>query len=78
MSGSIPEEAFLKLTEMTFKSMVDAFRARDALLLRHTVEFFLDVKKQSPHTEAITNFSTYDNEVEKLLDVRCKHFESFN
>lgn len=69
MSGSIPEEAFMKLTEVTFKSVIEAFRAKDPLLLRHTVEFFLDVKKHNPNSEAITNYGAYDLEVERLLDV---------
>lgn len=69
MNGKIPEGAFMKLTEVTFRSVIDAFKARDAVLLRHVVEFFLDMWQQNNHTDTLLNFNNYDGQVLILLQV---------
>ncbi|KAB0793288.1 hypothetical protein PPYR_12908 [Photinus pyralis] len=67
MSGTIPEGVILKLVEVTFRSLTEAFKARDSILLRHIVEFFLDVWDQRRHGDVLNDFSTYDEEFEKIL-----------
>lgn len=69
MNGTIPEGALLKLIEVTFKSTTEAFKVQDARLLRHIVEFFLDVWNQSDNISALEKFTQYDVEVKKLLQV---------
>lgn len=70
MQGNLPNSTFVKLIEVTFKSMIEAFKVNDSILLRHIVEFFLDIKKQNEDSNRLFNYENYDKEVEKLLYVR--------
>lgn len=69
MQGNVPNSTFVKLIEVTFKSMIEAFKVNDSILLRHIVEFFLDIKKQNEDSNKLFNYENYDKEVEKLLHV---------
>ncbi|KAF5292722.1 hypothetical protein FQR65_LT11190 [Abscondita terminalis] len=75
MNGKVPEEAFLKLIEVTFKSLIEAFKARDSILLRHVVEFFLDMWDQNNYVKVLQNYTDYDKEIDNLiseLEVTCQ------
>ncbi|XP_022915761.2 protein CIP2A homolog L [Onthophagus taurus] len=67
LNGKIPEESLLHLTSLTFKSTREAFIEKDIILLRHTVEFFLDIKIQSNQVNFLLSFEPYENELETLL-----------
>ncbi|KAF5306252.1 hypothetical protein FQA39_LY08950 [Lamprigera yunnana] len=67
MSGKVPEGAYLKLIEVTFKSLIEAFKARDPILLRHVVEFFLDMWNENNHSQILLNFNNYDSEIDNLI-----------
>lgn len=69
MNGKLPIESLIKLTEVTFKSMIEAFRTKNAILLRHIIEFFLDIKLQDGRKNFIVHYEQCDTEVSKLLDV---------
>lgn len=69
LNGKVPEDTILKLIKVTFKTMVEAFNTSDSILLKHIVEFFLDVMKQGSQAEIVAGYRSYDVEVEKLLDV---------
>lgn len=69
INGKVPEEVVFKLMAVSFKSSVDAFKLRDSMLLRHIIEFFLDMWKQGAHQEALLRYTDYDSEIEKLLNV---------
>lgn len=69
LNGKVPENTILKLIKVTFKSMIEAFKASDSILLRQIVEFFLDVLKQGSQAEIISSYQYYDREVEKLVEV---------
>lgn len=69
MDGKVPEDAFIKLVQVTFRTLIEAFKSREVILLRHVIEFFLDVKKQNPHNEGIRKFDSYDVEVDKIIEV---------
>ncbi|GJQ81759.1 hypothetical protein Trydic_g306 [Trypoxylus dichotomus] len=68
MYGKVPLESLIKLTEVTFKSMIEAFKARNSILLRHIIEFFLDIKMQDGRRNFIMHYEQCDSEVLKLLD----------
>lgn len=72
LNGKVPESTILKLIKVTFKTMIEAFKACDSILLRHIVEFFLDVLKQGSQAEIIASYQHYNAEVEKLLEVSVK------
>lgn len=76
-SGIVPEEALRKLVEVTFKSITEAYKEKNSILLRHVVEFFLDIKKQNGQSHCITNYEHYATEVAKLLDV-CIYYIVLN
>lgn len=42
-NGQVTKEALLKMTQVTFRLTIEAFNVSDAILLRHTVEFFLTI-----------------------------------
>ncbi|XP_018319002.1 uncharacterized protein LOC108732610 isoform X2 [Agrilus planipennis] len=67
MNGQVPKAAFLKLMEVTFKSLTEAYKARDPILLRHVVEFFLDVSQQGNHMDVILSYENFAIETEKLM-----------
>ncbi|KAK4873864.1 hypothetical protein RN001_013224 [Aquatica leii] len=67
MNGKVPEGAFLKLIGVTFKSLIEAFKARDSILLRHIVEFFLDMWDHNNHGGVLQNFDNYDSEIDNLI-----------
>lgn len=52
--------------------MNEAFSASDSILLRHIVEFFLDVLKQSAQAQIVATYKNYENDIESLLDVSYK------
>ncbi|KRT84391.1 hypothetical protein AMK59_1149 [Oryctes borbonicus] len=68
MYGKVPLESLVKLTEVTFKSMIEAFKAKNSILLRHIIEFFLDIKMQDGRRNFIMLYEQYDMEVSRLLD----------
>lgn len=72
MYGKVPLESLIKLTEVTFKSMTEAFKAKNSILLRHIIEFFLDIKMHDGRKNFIMHFERCDVEVEKLLNVSTK------
>lgn len=74
LNGKVPESTILKLIKVTFKTMIEAFKASDSILLRHIVEFFLDVLKQGSQADVIASYQYYDQEIEKLLNVSCLCF----
>lgn len=69
LNGRVPEESILKLIQVMFKSMIEAFSASDSILLRHVVEFFLDVLKQSAQAQIVASYQNYEIDVENLLNV---------
>lgn len=69
LNGKVPEESILKLIQVTFKSMIEAFSACDSILLRHIVEFFLDVLKQSVQAQIVATYQNYESDIRSLLDV---------
>lgn len=69
LNGKVPESTILKLIKVTFKTMIEAFKASDSILLRHIVEFFLDVLNQGSQAEIIASYQYYDQELEHLLEV---------
>lgn len=75
MNGNIPDSILLKIVNVTFESVIEAFRIRDAILLRQIVEFFLDVGKQNSLEDLIKN-QRYDQQLTVLLDVRNSLFST--
>lgn len=73
-NGQVTKEALLKMTKVTFHSTIEAFNVSDAILLRHTVEFFLDNLKESNNAAAIADYENYQSDVEALLTVGCTLF----
>lgn len=71
LNGTVPDSSYLNLIEITFKSIIEAFKAGDSILLRHSVEFFTDVLKQG-QSEKVIKFDNYNEEVDKLLLVKLK------
>lgn len=69
MEGNVPEATFMKLVETTFRSIGEAIKEKNTIMLHHVVSFFLDVKEQSEKSEYIANYQGYDVEIQKLLDV---------
>ncbi|KAF5292723.1 hypothetical protein FQR65_LT11191 [Abscondita terminalis] len=69
LNGKVPEGVFLKLTEVTFKSLIDAYKARDSILLRQITEFFFDIWNQNDHNKVLQSFSNYDSEIDILISV---------
>lgn len=57
------------MIQVTFKSIADAIGACDSILLRHVVDFFMDIHQQHEHRNKLLNFENYYSEVERLLHV---------
>lgn len=52
MNTELSEKSILDFTQVTFKSIIEALKKRDVLLLRHIVDFFEDVR-QSEHSRLV-------------------------
>ncbi|XP_044272834.1 uncharacterized protein LOC123016480 [Tribolium madens] len=68
LNGDIPENILLKITNVTFESVVEAFRIRDSILLRQIVEFFLDVGKQNS-LNVLVQSQDYTKQLTAVLDI---------
>ncbi|EFA07883.1 hypothetical protein TcasGA2_TC005457 [Tribolium castaneum] len=68
LNGDIPENILLKITNVTFESVVEAFRIRDSILLRQIVEFFLDVGKQNT-LSVLVQSQDYSKQLTAVLDI---------
>ncbi|KAB0793304.1 hypothetical protein PPYR_12924 [Photinus pyralis] len=79
MNGKVPEDVVLKSIEVTFKSLIEAFRAKDYILLRHVAEFCLDMWDNNCHSRTLLNFNGYDGDVESLLvELEGRHEDARN
>lgn len=68
MNGDIPESILLKIINVSFESVIEAFRIRDSILLRQIVEFFLDIGKQNS-LEVLVKGRSYNKQLVAVLDV---------
>ncbi|RZC39779.1 CIP2A, partial [Asbolus verrucosus] len=68
MNGDIPESILLKVVNVTFESVIEAFRIRDSILLRQITEFFLDVGKQNS-LEFLAHNESYYQQISQLIEV---------
>ncbi|KAK5641431.1 hypothetical protein RI129_009978 [Pyrocoelia pectoralis] len=67
MNGNVPEGVVLKSIEVTFKSLMEAFKAKDYISLQHVAEFSLDMWNNKCHSKVLLNFNSFDTEVDGLL-----------
>lgn len=77
MSGDIPEKMLVKIAEVTFDSVIEAFRARDCILLRQVIGFFLDVGQRT-NMNFMKKNDVYGEKLSSLLEVRdiCKLYSA--
>ncbi|XP_019880385.1 uncharacterized protein LOC109608400 [Aethina tumida] len=69
MNSVIPENHLVKLIDSTFKWLGEAFRQRDAILMRQITEFYLDILQQDREPQTLQSYSNYGEEVKNLLQV---------
>lgn len=69
INGEIPEEDILNFISVTFRTIVEAFKFKDLIRMRHIVEFFLDVRCQSNQSKAVAEYDSYYSDVSRVLDV---------
>lgn len=69
INGEVPKKDILKFIVATFESVASALKNRDVVLLRHVVDFFIDVKNQQKQRAAFAEFEHYRPNIEKLIGV---------
>lgn len=69
INGEIPEEDILNFIRITFKTIVEAFKSKDIIRLRHIVEFFLDVGNENNQRKTVSLYDSYFTDVSRVLDV---------
>lgn len=69
MTGDIPEKILVKIAEVTFDSVIEAYRVRDCILLRQIIGFFLDVGQRT-NMNFMKKNDVYGEKFSSLLDVR--------
>lgn len=73
MNSVIPENHLVKLIDSTFKWLGEAFKQRDAILMRQITEFYLDILQQDREPQTLQSYSNYGEEVKNLLQVTSLH-----
>lgn len=65
--NEIPEKIILEFVMMTFQNLSLALSQKDILSLKHVVEFFEDVRQNEHSKSALTIYSNYPQNIEKIL-----------
>lgn len=76
VKGEIPDDVILNFINVTFRTVVEAYKTYDLMRLKHIIEFFIDIKSQKHQNNALTNFN-YQPEVLRIISVSIKFFGRF-
>lgn len=71
VNGEIPDDLILNFINVTFNSIIEAFTANDVVKMRHTAEFFIDVKNRGNQNNELTHFN-YHPEILRIINVSTK------
>ncbi|XP_065174024.1 uncharacterized protein [Atheta coriaria] len=67
--GVVPQETFVTLLRVTFKSVKESFLAKDPILLRQNIEFYLNVKTEGHDLRhlILENANEYAQRIEEII-----------
>lgn len=69
MKGVLPDADILNFVDVAFNNVTAAFESRDVFLLRHTVDFFKDVKDNDHFHGVMLKYPRYYVDTRKLVEL---------
>lgn len=69
MKGVLPDADILNFVDVAFNNVTAAFESRDVFLLRHTVDFFKDVKDNEHFHSVMLKYPRYYVDTRKLVEL---------
>lgn len=69
VNGDASEVDILKFVDITFKSLNEALEKQDAVVLRHTVEFFAEAQTKPNQKKILFTYKNYGEQISGLIEV---------